>query len=506
MASNSVRQVPLLTLLLVACLVGFSFIPEQFWSEYELKPIRLFSSIEKNSKPVLPENPALIADVSEEKEPDSVTVAPKVITKDSGLVASVPCPKGQTCIEDYDSTGQGLKQIMKALAEEAQHKPVRIAFFGDSFIEGDMLCGDFRDTLQALFGGKGVGYVPVTSPVANFRVTIRHQFKNFKTYSVQEKTPGGPPLGVSGYSFVPEGNNVVNFKTAAPYGPSHFERVRLFYRANQNSRVTYTLGKNAEQSDSLAGQGYLTEHDLHTSGDQIRMSFGGSLALYGLSFESDHGVYVDNFSMRGNSGWGLLGVSESMYQQFNKLQHYKLVILQYGLNVIQPNTTQLGWYVPKMMAAIERIKRGFPEASILIIGVSDRSMKQEDNYISFPSIPYLIAAQRKMSQKTGVTFWNLWEAMGGEGSMVKYVNAGLANKDYTHMKYAGGRKIARLLTRAFLFEKKKYDQNRTAGTTPGALHKRPGTENASHSDASLTVRNTATKRDLSGRKPESVFR
>ncbi len=506
MASNSVRQVPLLTLLLVACLVGFSFVPEEFWSEYELKPIRLFSSIEKKPSVDSVEIPALIAEEKEESIPDSVTVAAKVITKESGLMTPVPCPKGQTCIEDYDSTGQGLKQIMKALAEEAQSKPVRIAFFGDSFIEGDMLCGDFRDTLQSLFGGSGVGFVPLTSPVANFRTTIRHQFRNFKTYSVQEKVAGGPPLGVSGYSFVPEGNNVVNFKTGRPYGPSHFERVRLFYRANQNGRVTYTLGANPEQSDTLTGQGYLTEHDLHTSVNQVSLSFGGSLALYGLSFESDHGVYVDNFSVRGNSGWGLLGVSESMYQQFNKLQHYKLVILQYGLNVIQPNTTQLGWYVPKMMAAIDRIKRGFPEASILIIGVSDRSMKQEESYVSFPSIPYLIEAQRKMSQKTGVTFWNLWQAMGGEGSMVKYVNAGLANKDYTHMKYAGGRKIARLLTKAFLFEKKKYDQNRTAGADPGTLRKRPGTEGSRNHDASLTVRNSANKRDLSGRKPESVFR
>lgn len=505
MASNSVRQVPLLTLLLVACLVGFSFIPEAWWSRYDLKPIRLFSSIEQKTTVDSLETLPLIAEENEVKEPDSVAVTPRATPLDSGLVTSLPCPKGQTCIEDYDTTGQGLKRIMNALAEEARNKPVRIAFFGDSFIEGDLLCGDFRDTLQALFGGSGVGYVPVTSPVANFRMTIRHQFKNFKTYSVLEKSPGGPPLGVSGYSFVPEGNNVLNYTTARPYGPSKFDRVRLFYRSSQNGRVTFSSGSHTEQSDTLAGKGFLTEHDLHASGNQVRLSFGGDLALYGLSFESDQGVYVDNFSVRGNSGWGLLGVSESMYHQFNNLQHYKLVILQYGLNVIEPNTTQLGWYVPKMMAAIERIKRGFPEASILVIGVSDRSMKQDESYVSFPSIPYLIAAQRKMSKKTGVTFWNLWEAMGGEGSMVKYVNAGLANKDYTHLKYAGGRKIARLLTKAFLYEKKKYDQNSTAGSAAGSVRKRPGTDGFRNANASLTVRNSANKRDFTGRKPESVF-
>lgn len=497
MASNSLRQVPILTLLLVAGLVAFSYVPERVWSDINLKPVRLFSSIQEDTKPSPP--------LSFAKKTTSAKTAPKVEESVAVQKKHLPCPNGITCIEDYDSTGQGLRQIMQALSQEAQTKPVRIAFFGDSFIEGDMLCGDFRDTLQALFGGRGVGYVPLTSPVANFRATIRHQFRNFKTYSVLQKQQGSPALGVSGYSFIPEGNNLVNYSTGRPYGASRFDRVRVFYQAKHSSALRYTLGSEPEQADTLVARSALAEHALTAAGNQVRFSFGNNLTLYGLSFETDHGVYVDNFSIRGNSGWGLLGVSESMYQQFNSLQHYKLVILQYGLNVIQPNTTQLGWYVPKMMAAIERIKKGFPEASILVIGVSDRSMRQADSYVSFPSIPYLIEAQREMSRKTGVTFWNLWEAMGGEGSMVKYVNAGLANKDYTHLKYAGGRKIARLLAKALLFEKKKYDQNLT--TKPAAVRtvaQRSGSDLTRQTTVSQH-RDLRNQRDPAGRKPESVF-
>src|SRR5688572_25029069 len=104
------------------------------------------------------------------------------------LSTKVGCPKGLVCIEDYSKDSTALKYFVEALAKtEKTHKPLRIAFYGDSFVEGDVFCGSFRDTLQTLFGGEGVGYVPITSEVAGFRTTIKHQFENWKTYSLISK-------------------------------------------------------------------------------------------------------------------------------------------------------------------------------------------------------------------------------------------------------------------------------------------------------------------------------
>ena len=47
-------------------------------------------------------------------------------------------------------------------------RPVRIAYFGDSFIEADILTGDLREMLQKRFGGCGVGYVPITTKISRF--------------------------------------------------------------------------------------------------------------------------------------------------------------------------------------------------------------------------------------------------------------------------------------------------------------------------------------------------
>jgi len=67
-------------------------------------------------------------------------------------------------------------------------------------------------------------------------------------------------------------------------------------------------------------------------------------------------------------------------------------------------------------------------------------------------------AQRKIAQTCEIAFWDLYDAMGGENSMVKYVNGvpPMASKDYTHFTFRGGKKIAKQLADAILFERKQY--------------------------------------------------
>ena len=60
------------------------------------------------------------------------------------------CKTGITCIEDYsDSTMRGMKHFYEALSQvKTMKRPVRIAYFGDSFIEADIFTADLRGRLQ----------------------------------------------------------------------------------------------------------------------------------------------------------------------------------------------------------------------------------------------------------------------------------------------------------------------------------------------------------------------
>ena len=70
------------------------------------------------------------------------------------------CRAGMTCIEDYsDSTQRGMAPFYEALDRlsssssdsDADDKLVRIAVFGDSFIEADIMTADLREMFQKTF-------------------------------------------------------------------------------------------------------------------------------------------------------------------------------------------------------------------------------------------------------------------------------------------------------------------------------------------------------------------
>lgn len=399
----------------------------------------------------------LLADV----HPDTAAVAIIDTVKSAPKPAEPvnPCPPGITCIDDFSAEENALSKFFRAL-NESSRRPVRIAFFGDSFIEGDILCAAFRDTLQQVYGGTGVGFVPITSQVISFRTTIKHAFSGWKTYwAVGDKSPFAP-LGLSGYCFVPEAANEVEYKPGT-YRYSKFHEMRLFYVSHSPDTLVYTENDSILVRKPLTVSDTLQRTTLPCEGAQsIKLHFQppDSLKVYGVSFEHGPGVYVDNFAMRGNSGMGLLQVGSTEISQFNAFQNYRLIILQYGLNVVsETDTTDYRWYGDKMVKVVQRLRQHFPESSILMIGVSDRSYNKNGKFITMPNILKMRSAQREAARRCKIAYWDLFDAMGGENSMPKFVTAvpPLAGKDYTHVTAAGGRKLAKKLADAILYQRRK---------------------------------------------------
>jgi len=63
-----------------------------------------------------------------------------------------------------------------------------------------------------------------------------------------------------------------------------------------------------------------------------------------------------------------------------------------------------------------------------------------------------------MAADSHVAFWNLYEAMGGDGSLSAMVEKRQANLDYTHINFAGGRHLAALLFDVLMNGKENYDK------------------------------------------------
>ena len=129
---------------------------------------------------------------------------------------------------------------------------------------------------------------------------------------------------------------------------------------------------------------------------------------------------------------------------------YDLIILEYGLNVLTADVLHYDSYRKAFVRVINYMKRCFPDAAVLVMGICDRSMQNNGVFETMPSVEGMIEAQRAAAEETGVAFWNTFEAMGGRNSMAEFVAKNWAAKDYTHISYAGGKFVARKLLESLM--------------------------------------------------------
>jgi lysophospholipase L1-like esterase len=122
-----------------------------------------------------------------------------------------------------------------------------------------------------------------------------------------------------------------------------------------------------------------------------------------------------------------------------------LIILHFGLNVANEKSLASTYktYTEKMGCVIDHFREAYPQASILVVSMPDRDQRTSAGIRTMNGVESLVAYQQIMAADHQVAFFNLFKAMGGRESMKELVDKGLANKDYTHLSFAGGREIAK---------------------------------------------------------------
>lgn len=336
---------------------------------------------------------------------------------------------------------------LSLIKSKQKKKITRIAYFGDSMIEGDLITEDLRFMFQKEFGGSGVGFVPVTSIAAPFRKSILHTFSNnWISFTLLDTVKHHKPLGLSGHVFYSLNEAFVSFQQPK-YG-TPFKNVKLYYGHSIKNNTVKINSPDTSYSDVLKGAYSVNELQvLIKNAKQLSFTFNciDSLPVYGFSFESDNGVLLDNYSFRSNSGLPLASFKKNIVTDFNSYMNYDLIVLHYGLNVVAHNIESYSWYETGFGRVVDYFKRMFPNASILIIGLGDKSYKNEANeWETEPDVLKVLEVQKRIAQKKGVAFWNSYENMGGYNSMKTWVEGDVvyAGKDYTHINRRGAKRLA----------------------------------------------------------------
>lgn len=470
--NNFVR---LLIILLIALFAGFSlyWLPDSIYG-HKLKKVDLLSDI--RIKPVALSLDSLMKQLEEEARQDSIAHAGEGVDSTSvdllmdstalalrdslyrTMYAASGADSTGTRIEDYSAGHAGLARFFSALKNrKTLNRPVRIAFLGDSFIEGDIIVADLRSSFQKQFGGNGVGFVPVLSVTDQFRPTINQKATGWESHNMLADTTRGFTL--SGVSFEPSEGAKLTLKPADKYPDlANVPSLKIYYMSENDGTVSYITEDTTVYELPERRQPGLAEINKPFAGVTLAFSGEEGTTVFGTALEENTGVVVDNFSLRGNSGLILSKLDVELCNRFAEVRPYDLILLQYGLNVVSEEMLNYGWYRERMIHVVRHVQACFPGVDLLLLGVSDRGYQSGDSFETMPAVLALLHSQRQIANRTGITFWNTFGAMGGINSMVRFVDNNWAGKDYTHLSFRGGREIAKLLYNAFLLEKEFYDE------------------------------------------------
>ena len=414
-------------------------------------PKKLFSEDIASSKNIVVDSLLLeaIAEDGDLKSEDTLTN----ITIDYKITNGVKFPT--ETFEDYTGN-QYLVTFFEKLfqLETKKEGNVRIAYFGDSMTDGDLIVKDFRTYLQEKFGGQGVGFVNITSESASSRSSVTHEFSgNWKTQSYLKVKRPSRAFGVNGHVFFANDTaNVawVKYKATKTKFASELPRPTLFYgsSSNKEGKVFFVAGdtivKKLTPNNTL---NTLTLSEGSLKNLKVNFKKADSIPIYGFNFDDGKGVHVDNFSNRGNSGLPLGSFDINTMRAFHAKLDYDLIVLQYGANVLNYGTLDYTWYEKRMTKVVNHLKECFPGVAILIVSTADKSTKYDLEMKTDSAVVPLNTAQKRYAIKSESSFVNMYTLMGGDGSMIQWVEQEptRANKDYTHFNHRGAKEAANLI-------------------------------------------------------------
>lgn len=335
-----------------------------------------------------------------------------------------------------------LKVFARQLAK-SDDTLIRIAFLGDSQLEGDFFTMPVRKTFQQLFGGSGIGYMPAEM-YFNTTEKVAIITSDFEKHVVHSGRIDSSEYGLYGRYFLPTDSEAsLRIKNRDPNHEYHF--IKLLYTGS--ALVTVNDGQQIQKFSMESP--VLDEQPIafKETPQEVQISFSeiDGLKLFGILLDPQKGVVVDHVPFRGNLNLMLNRFGDESVGEMAKLMQPALVVLQFGLNVIPDVRPDYESYRIALQRDIHLLKKYLPNSSILVIGAPDMAHKINGEMHSYRNIPAIIEAQKEASQNEQVAFWDMRRAMGGGGSVIQWVDEDLARTDYAHLNAKGSEKIAELL-------------------------------------------------------------
>jgi lysophospholipase L1-like esterase len=364
-------------------------------------------------------------------------------------------------IEDAD--GAHLSKFYESLREtQSRREPphvTRVLHLGDSIIVSDYVSSSLRQLMQKEFGDAGHGFVLAANgwPSYFHSDVFRASTRGFVTSRISGPTIPDRLYGLGGVSFRGSPGTRATFgtvdkgqigRTVSLFRVSYLQMegggdVEVFVDGAV-SEVIHTDGPTSAQTFELRVPDGPHRFELVLKSKPAR--------LFGVVMERE--VAGVTWSALGVQGARMSTLDENDDQHFAaQLRGEKpaLIVFQFGIN-----ESGDGFAIPmpelrrRMTGVLTKAKNAAPDASCLVVGAMDRARLEEGQVTSMRVIPLIVAEQKAAAAAAGCAFFDTFHAMGGHGSMPRWVRRQLANPDMMHPSSVGADRIATWLFRALM--------------------------------------------------------
>lgn len=347
----------------------------------------------------------------------------------------------------------------------ADRYPIRVIHYGDSQIEIDRMTSELRHQFQSVFGGFGVGMLPAIQTVTTtaIRQSCNKELTRYIVYSPNQKTKSNM-YGPMGQTAVLQGKVSFTFQRqsmkSTKNGTKRFGQVGILYEPHNNDHgqdgilaTGIVKAGDSEFPFVLKDGTTFCCVDIPDSTTKATVTLTGHALIHGFMLDGNGvGVNVDNVPMRGCSGTVFTQIAQSSLLSYYGRFNVPLIIMQYGGNAmpyLKPGKSAHE-FCNGLRRQFRLFKKISPNSRILFVGPSDMSTSVNGKLQTYPNLPVIVDSIRTVCLENNVAFWDLYTAMGGWNSMLKWVHANpqLAGEDYIHFTTVGAERAGKMLTNA----------------------------------------------------------
>ena len=363
-----------------------------------------------------------------------------------------------------DATGHALDAFYAQLARTQKKEPgavTRVLHYGDSVIASDYISGTMRRRLQERYGDAGHGFILIANA---WQWYFHNDVTHYNSAGWEASKLAGPITpdgfyGIGGVSFRSTAGGVAYFGTAerGSYG-RNVSRFDVYY-LEQPSGGDLEIVRKGQPTVRISTRGDAKISRVYSlpvadGSALMQLRLGGNTRAFGVALERDTpGVVYDAIGAHACMSAYWKQIDAAHWKEQMDLRKPALIVWQFGTNESDLWKVDIVEYESNLRLVLSKLKEAAKDASVLVLAPLDRAENSPNGGLQTkPVIQKLAAVQQRVARDLGFAFWNTFDAMGGEGSMARWLKTSpkLAGSDLTHPTPAGAEVIGNLLMRALI--------------------------------------------------------